>query len=167
MKAIRVYEFGGPEKLRLEELADPVPGPGQVVVMIAAVGINPVDNAIRSGGYGKRPLPYTPGSDAAGTVESVGEGVINVQVGDRVYTAGTITGAYAEKTLCKAEQVRPLPKRLNFAQGAAIHVPYYTAYYGLFVRAKAMPGETVLVHGASGGVGIAAVRKPHGIIADV
>lgn len=158
MKAIRVYEFGGPEKLRLEEMVDPMPGPGQVVVKIAAVGINPVDNAIRSGGYGKRPLPYTPGSDAAGTVEALGEGVTSVKVGDRVYTAGTITGAYAEKTLCKAEQVQPLPKRLNFAQGAAIHVPYYTAYYSLFERAKALPGEIVLVHGASGGVGIAAVQ---------
>ena len=158
MKVIRVHEFGGPEALRLEEIADPQTGPGQVLVKVEAVGVNPVDTYIRSGGYGKRPLPYTPGSDAAGTVEAVGEGVTTVKVGDRVYLAGTITGAYAEKALCKASQVRPLPQRLSFAQGAGIHVPYYTAYYGLYDRAKAFPGEFLLVHGASGGVGLAAVQ---------
>ena len=158
MKAIRVHEFGGPEALRLEEIADPKPGPGQVLVTVKAIGVNPVDAYIRSGGYGKRPLPYTPGSDAAGTVEAVGEGVTTVKAGDRVYLAGTITGAYAEKALCKVSQVRLLPVRLSFAQGAAVHVPYYTAYYGLYDRAKALPGENLLVHGASGGVGLAAVQ---------
>jgi len=158
MKAIRVHEFGGPEALRLEEIADPQPGPGQVLVTVRAIGVNPVDTYIRSGGYGKRPLPYTPGSDAAGTVDAVGEGVTTVQAGDRVYLAGTITGAYAEKALCKASQVRPLPPRLSFAQGAGVHVPYHTAYYGLYDRAKALPGECLLVHGASGGVGLAAVQ---------
>jgi len=157
VRAIRVHEFGGPEKLRLEEIAGPQPGPGQVLVRVAAVGVNPVDTYIRSGGYGKRPLPYTPGSDAAGTVEAVGDNVAAV-IGDRVYLAGTITGAYAEMALCTAAQVRPLPPRLSFAQGAAVHVPYYTAYHGLFDRAKALPGEFLLVHGASGGVGIAAVQ---------
>ena len=158
MKAIRVHTFGGPEVLRLEDLPDPVPGPGQILVTLEAVGVNPVDVYIHTGGYGQRPLPYTPGSDAAGTVEAVGEGVTGFQPGDRVYTAGTITGAYAGKTLCRPAQVQPLPARLSFAQGAAIHVPYYTAYYGLFDRAYAQPGETVLVHGASGGVGLAAVQ---------
>jgi NADPH2:quinone reductase len=158
VKAIRVHEFGGPETLRWEEVPDPQAGPGQVVITVAAVGVNPVDTYIRSGGYGKRPLPYTPGSDAAGTVETVGEGVAGFRPGDRVYLAGTITGAYAEKTLCNASQVCPLPGRLSFAQGAGVHVPYYTALYGLDHRAKARPGETVLVHGASGGVGLAAVQ---------
>lgn len=158
MKAIRVHEFGGPEALRLEEIADPQPGPGQVLVTVEAVGVNPVDTYIRSGNYGKRPLPYTPGSDAAGTVEAVGAGVTAVKAGDRVYLAGTITGAYAEKALCTASQVRPLPPRLSFAQGAAVHVPYYTAHYGLYDRARALPGEVLLVHGASGGVGLAAVQ---------
>jgi len=158
MKAIRVHEFGGPETLRLEETADPQPGPGQVLVWVEAIGINPVDTYIRSGSYGKRPLPYTPGSDAAGTVEIVGEGVLAVKAGDRVYLAGTITGAYAEKALCTAAQVRPLPAQLSFAQGAAVHVPYYTAYFGLHNRARALPGEVLLVHGASGGVGLAAVQ---------
>ena len=158
MKAIRVHQFGGPEVLRLEDVPDPQAGPGQVVVRVEAAGVNPVDTYVRSGGYGKRPLPYVPGSDAAGTVESVGDGVTGVAVGQRVYTAGTITGAYAEKALCNAGQVRPLPERLTFAQGAGVFVPYYTAYYGLFERAQACPGEAVLVHGASGGVGLAAVQ---------
>lgn len=158
MKAIRVQEFGGPETLRLEDIPDPQPGPGQVVVKVEAAGVNPVDTYIRSGGYGKRPLPYIPGSDAAGTVEAVGKGITSFADGDRVYTAGTITGAYAEKALCSAAQVRPLPERLSFSQGAGIFVPYYTAYYGLYHRAKAEPGETILVHGASGGVGLAAVQ---------
>lgn len=157
MRAIRVHEFGGPEKLRLEEAADLQPGPGQILVAVRAIGVNPVDTYIRSGGYGKRPLPYTPGSDAAGTVEAIGEGVTAV-IGDRVYLAGTITGAYAEKALCTVAQVRPLPARLSFAQGAAVYVPYYTAFYSLFNRAGALPGEALLIHGASGGVGIAAVQ---------
>ena len=158
MRAVRVHEFGGPETLRLEDVSDPQPGPGQVLVTVKAIGVNPVDTYIRSGGYGKRPLPYTPGSDAAGTVEAVGEGVTTAVIGDHVYLAGTLTGAYAEKALCKVSQVRPLPPRLSFAQGAAVHVPYYTAYYGLSDRAQARPGEALLVHGASGGVGLAAVQ---------
>ncbi len=163
MQAIRVHGFGGPEVLKLEEVTDPQPGPGQVVVKVEAAGINPVDYYIHTGGYGQRPLPYTPGSDAAGTVEAVGEGVTNIQAGERVYTTGTITGAYAEKALCRPAQIRPLPDRLTFAQGAAIHVPYYTAFYGLFDRASALPGETVFVHGASGGVGLAAVQIAHAL----
>ncbi len=158
MQAIRVHSFGGPEVLHLEEVPDLHPGPGQVVVKLKAIGVNPVDYYMHTGGYGQRPLPYTPGSDAAGTVEAVGEGVAGVQARDRVYTTGTITGTYAERVLCLPAQVCPLPDRLTFAQGAAIHVPYYTACYGLHFRAHGQPGETVLVHGASGGVGLAAVQ---------
>jgi len=158
MRAIRVHEFGGPDVLRVEDVPDPQVGPGQVLVRVEAVGVNPVDTYIRAGGYGKRPLPYTPGSDAAGTVQAIGEGVGSINVGDRVYLAGTITGAYAELALCGAAQVRPLPGRLSFAQGAGVHVPYYTAYDGLYLRAGALPGETVLIHGASGGVGLAATQ---------
>lgn len=158
MKAIRVTQFGGPDVLHLEEIADPVPGPGQVLVKLDSVGVNPVDVYIHTGNYGQRPLPYTPGSDAAGTVEALGDGVSGLKIGQRVYTAGTLTGAYAEKALCRPAQVHPLPEWLSFSQGAAIHVPYYTAYYGLFMKAGAKPGETVLVHGASGGVGLAAVQ---------
>jgi NADPH2:quinone reductase len=151
MKAIRVAEFGPPSVMKLEERPDPKPG------------VNPVDTYIRNGAYGKTVLPpYTPGSDAAGTVEAVGAGVTSVQPGDRVYTSGTVepgfTGAYAELVLTRERQVHRLPERLSFSQGAAINVPYATAWRALFQRARAVPGETVLVHGASGGVGTAGVQ---------
>jgi NADPH2:quinone reductase len=159
MKAIRVHEFGGPEVMRLEQVPDLSPGPGQVLVRVKAIGVNPVDTYIRSGTYARRPtLPYTPGTDASGIVESIGEGVSSVAVGEAVYTSGTISGAYAEQALCDEKQVHPLPPRVSYAQGAAVGIPYATAYRALFQRAHAMPGETVLVHGASGGVGIAAVQ---------
>lgn len=159
MKAIRVNEFGGPEVLKLEEVADPKPTAGQVLVRVAAAGVNPVDAYIRTGTHAHKPnLPYTPGMDAAGTIEALGEGVSRVKVGDRVYTAATLTGAYAELTLCDESQVYPLPPSVSFSQGAAVNVPYATAYQALFNRAHGLPGEIVLVHGATGGVGIAAVQ---------
>ena len=159
MKAIRVHEFGPPEVMRLEEVPDPAPGPGQVLVRIRAAGVNPVETYIRSGAYARRPaLPYTPGNDAAGIVEAVGDGVRGVTAGDRVYTSETVTGAYAELALCDAARVHPLPGSVSYAQGAAVGVPYATAWRALFQRTRAVPGETVLVHGASGGVGIAAVQ---------
>src|ERR1700758_2144639 len=133
MKSIRVHQFGGPEVMRLEEVPDLKPGPGQVVVRVHAAGVNPVDTYVRSGGYAKKPpLPYTPGSDGAGMVEAVGEGVRRVKPGDRVYIAGSITGAYAQQAQCLESQVHPLPKNVSFAQGAAVFVPYATAYRALF-----------------------------------
>ena len=159
MKAIRVKEFGGPEVLRLEEVPDPKPGAGQVVVRIKAAGVNPVDTYIRAGVYPRKPpLPYTPGGDGAGVVESVGEGVTRVKPGDRVYAGGGFTGSYAELALFDEWSVWPLPAHLSFSQGAGVTVPYVTAFRGLFQRAQGRGGETVLVHGASGGVGIAAVQ---------
>ncbi|HEX4892705.1 MAG TPA: NADPH:quinone reductase [Hyphomicrobiaceae bacterium] len=159
MKAIRVSEYGGPSVLKLEEVPTPAPGPNQVLVRIHAVGINPVDTYLRSNTDNRGPkLPYTPGSDAAGVVEAVGPGVTPVKAGDRVYVGGTLSGAYAEFCLCSPSQVHPLPANATFAQGAAMNVPYATAYHALFNRADGRAGETVLVHGASGGVGIAAVQ---------
>lgn len=159
MKAIRVHEFGNPEVMKLEEILEPNAGPGQVLVLVRAAGVNPVDTYIRAGTYARKPeLPYTPGIDAAGVVEAVGAGVSRVAKGQRVYLAGTLSGAYAELALCAEAQVHPLPERVSFAQGAAIFVPYVTAYRGLFHRGQAQPGETLLVHGASGGTGIAAVQ---------
>jgi NADPH2:quinone reductase len=159
MKAIRVHEFGDPEVMKLEEVPDLTAGPGQVVVSVKAVGVNPVDAYIRSGAYAAKPsLPYTPGMDAAGTVEAVGEGVESVEAGERVYVGGTLRGAYAEQALCNAAQVHHLPDRVSIAQGAGVNVPYATAYRALYQRAQGQPGETLLVHGASGGVGIAAVQ---------
>jgi NADPH:quinone reductase len=159
MKAIRVHQFGGPEVLKLEEVATPKPAIGDVLVRIHAAGVNPYDTYMRTGTYAiKPPLPYTPGSDGAGVVEAVGEGVKKVKRGDRVYTAQTITGAYAEYALAREGQVHPLPAKIDFKQGAGIWVPYGTAYHALFHSAKAHASETVLVHGASGGVGIAALQ---------
>jgi NADPH2:quinone reductase len=158
MKAIRVHEFGGPEVLKLEDVPDPKAGAGEVVVNVEAIGVNPVETYICAGSYGPKDFPFTPGTDAAGTVFAIGEGVTHVKPGDRVYTAGSVSGTYAEKTLCKAAQVLPLPSNITFAHGAALGVPYVTAYRGLFQRAQAIPGESVLVHGATGGVGLAAVQ---------
>ena len=159
MKAIRVHEFGGPEVLKLEEVPTPTPAPGQVLVRIHGAGVNPYDTYMRSGAYGSGnpALPFTPGSDASGLVESVGTDV-ELMPGDRVYTTGTITGAYAELALCTRDQVHSLPTCLNYAQGAGVYVPYATAYRALFQLACARPGETLFVHGASGGVGLAAVQ---------
>ena len=158
MKAISVEEFGEPEVMRLVELPRPQPGAGQVLVRMHAAGVNPVETYIRAGTYPRKPaLPFTPGNDGAGVIDQAGEGV-KLRIGDRVYTAGSISGTYAEYALCQAAQVHPLPANVSFAQGAAVGTPYATAYRGLFQRAQAKPGETVLVHGASGGVGTAAVQ---------
>ncbi|HEY3136900.1 MAG TPA: NADPH:quinone reductase [Blastocatellia bacterium] len=159
MKAIRVHEFGGPEVMQLEEIPDLTPAAGEAVVRVRAIGVNPVDTYIRSGQYPAKPtLPYTPGSDAAGVVDSVGKAVTRVRTGDSVYVAGTLSGAYAHQALCSESQVHRLPSHITFEQGAAVGIPYATAYRALFQRAAARPGETVLVHGATGGVGIAAVQ---------
>lgn len=159
MKAIRVHEFGDPEAMTVEEIPDPQPSPGKVLVRVHAAGVNPVDTYIRSGIYAITPaLPYTPGMDAAGIVEAIGDGVTRVSTGDRVYSAGTISGAYAEKCLCTEAQVFALSEGVSFAQGAALGVPYGTAHRALFHRGRAKEGDTVFVHGASGGVGIAAIQ---------
>ncbi len=159
MKAIRVHEFGGPEVMKLEDVPDLKPGAGQVVVRVHAAGVNPVDTYIRSGAYARKPsLPYTPGSDGAGIVEQVGGGVKRIKKGDRVYLAGTATGAYAQQALCQESQVHPLPQQISFAQGAGVFVPYATAYRAIFQLADAKAADVVLVHGASGGVGTAAVQ---------
>jgi NADPH2:quinone reductase len=159
MKAIRVHQFGGPEVLKLEEIPTPKPEAGQVLVRIRAAGVNPYDTYMRNGTYAiKPPLPYTPGSDAAGTIEAVGSGVKKVKPGDRVYTAQTVTGAYSEYALALEDQVHRLPQNISFEQGAGIWVPYGTAYHALHHFAKARASETALVHGCSGGVGTAALQ---------
>ena len=163
MKAILAREFGGPDVLKLEEVPDPTAGAGQVTVRIHAVGVNPYDTYMRAGGYAITPdLPYTPGADASGVIDQVGGEAGAWQVGDRVYISGTAIGkahgAYAELAVCEAAQVHRLPARITFAQGAGIFVPYVTAWRALFGRANARAGDTVLIHGASGGVGIAATQ---------
>jgi NADPH2:quinone reductase len=165
MKAIRIHAFGGPEVLKLENLPDPRPQTGQVLVRLKAAGVNPVDTYIRAGHYGARSFPYTPGMDGAGVIEALGPGVQSVTVGDRVYVSGSSLGTYAELVAADLAQVHPLAAPVSFQQGAAIGVPYATAYYALFHRGHALPGEWVLVHGASGGVGTAATQlaRAHGL----
>ncbi|NJM52275.1 MAG: NADPH:quinone reductase [Blastocatellia bacterium] len=159
MKAIVVKEYGAPEVMKLEEIPTPEIDANQLLIKVTAAGVNPVDTYIRAGTYTTIPnLPYTPGKDAAGIVEAVGDNISNFKVGDRVYTADSVTGTYAEFVVCKENQVGHLPENISFEQGAGVFVPYATSYRALFQKAKAKSGETVLTHGASGGVGIAAVQ---------
>jgi NADPH2:quinone reductase len=159
VKAIVVHEFGGPEVLHFEEIATPAPSAGQVLVRINAAGVNPYDTYMRAGTYAIKPtLPYIPGSDGGGVVESAGKGVEKFVPGDRVYVGRTISGAYAQFAVALESQVHPLPTNVSFAQAAGVWVPYGTAYHGLRQCGGARPGDTVLIHGASGGVGIAAVQ---------
>lgn len=161
MQAIRVHAFGGPEALTLDELPDPKPASGQVLMRVHAAGVNPVDTYIRSGKYATLPkLPYIPGTDAAGTIEALGDGVTQWKVGDRIYCDKPAPGfgSYTTHSICDANHVHRLPDNVSFAQGAAVNVPYGTAYRALFHRAHPKPGETVLIHGATGGVGLAAVQ---------
>jgi len=163
MKAIRVQQFGDPSVMKVEQVPDTSAGAAHVVVDIKAVGVNPVDTYIRSGQYATLPpLPYTPGSDAAGIVAAAGKDVHEFKRGDRVYisgtTAGRAYGSYAEQAVCTIDQVHRLPAHLSFAQGAGVGVPYVTAWRALFDKGHAVPGEIVLIHGASGAVGVAATQ---------
>ncbi len=159
MKAIVVREFGEPEVMKVEEVETLVPTATQVLVRIHAAGVNPVDTYLRTGIHAHAPkLPYTPGKDGAGIVEAVGEAVTRWKVGDRVYTANSVSGTYAEYSLCEEGDLGRLPDSISFEKGAGIWTPYATSFRALFQKAGAKRGETVLVHGASGGVGIAAVQ---------
>jgi NADPH2:quinone reductase len=158
MKAIRVHAHGGPEVLKLEEVPEPTPGPDQVLIEVKAIGVNPVDTYIRSGAYSLSNLPYTPGFDCAGLIKAVGDRVTRFRNGARVYTSGTVTGAYAEFAVAETATVHSLPESMSFEQGAAVGIPYATAYRALYSKAQVRPGEWLFVHGASGGVGLAAVQ---------
>lgn len=158
MKAIVVHQFGGPEELRFEEARDPKPGSGQVLIRARAIGVNPVETYLRAGMNPALAPPYIPGTDAAGEIVETGPAVRDLAPGARVYTSGALSGAYAELVLCSAADVHPLPANISFEQGAGVNIPFATAYRALFQRGQARPGETVLICGASGGVGSAAVQ---------
>ena len=158
MKAIRIHEFGGPGVLKLEEIPQPTPGEGQVLVRVKAAGINPVETYIREGKYGPQKFPFTPGNDGSGVIEAVGAKVNHLRAGDRVYTDKTITGSYADFAVCDAKYVHPLPQNITFQQGAGVGIAGGTAFRALFQRGRGLPGETVLIHGATGGVGTSATQ---------
>ena len=168
MNAIQVHKFGGPEVLEYHtNVPRPKPGPDDVLVRIKAVGVNPVDVLIRTGSFGPQQFPYIPGADFAGIIEEVGSKVTDVKVGQRVYgsdlTAPDGMKAYAQFIAIKHNLVHPLHDNLTFSQGASIPIPYFTQYRALYHVAQAKPGETVFIHGASGGVGIAAVQIASGL----
>jgi len=157
MKAMRAHQFGGPELLRLEDAPDPQVLAGQVQIRVRAAGINPADLVRLSGRLGTPPLPYIPGTDVCGEVEAVGAGVTHVKPGDRVY-GRAFAGGYAEKTCLMGSEAIPLPTNLSWEEGAAIPIPFFTAYRALYHKAILRPGEAVLISGGGGGVGVAAIQ---------
>jgi NADPH:quinone reductase-like Zn-dependent oxidoreductase len=157
MKAMRAHQFGGPEQLRLEDAPDPQAQAGQVQIRVRAAGINPADLVRLSGRLQPLSLPYIPGTDVCGEVEAVGAGVTHIKTGDRVF-GRTSSGGYAEKTCLAASEAIPLPANLSFDEGAAIPIPFYTAYRALHHKATLRAGETVLISAGGGGVGVAAIQ---------
>ena len=165
MNAVQVHKFGGPEVLEYStNVPHPKPGPDDVLVRIKAAGVNPVDEFIATGTFVPPPLPYIPGMEFSGIIEEIGSNVTTLKVGQRVY-GGDLQkmGSYAQYVAIRQNCVHPLHDQLTFSQGASIFVPYFTAYRALCHLGQAKPGETVLVHGASGGVGIAAVQIASGL----
>jgi len=158
MKALLCTTLGLPDTLRLEEVPDPQPGRGQVVVEMRAAGVNFPDALIIQGKYQFKPaLPFAPGSELAGVVLAVGEGVTNAKVGDRVI-GSCAYGAFAEQVVVDARQLIPLPAGVAFDVGASFTLAYGTTYHALKGRAGLAAGETLLVLGAAGGVGLAAIQ---------
>lgn len=157
MRALTCTTFADPEALSVQTLPDPTPGPGEIVLDVRAAGVNFPDALMVQGLYQvKPPLPFTPGAEAAGVVSAVGEGVTHLRVGQRV-VAFTGTGAFAEKLLAPAGAVMPLPDGLDFDVAAALPLAYGTSMHALSDRAQLRASETLLVLGAAGGVGLAAV----------
>lgn len=158
MKAALVTEFGPPSALVVDDVGDPVPGPGEVMVDVQAASVNFPDLLVVDGTYQNLPeRPFSPGKDAAGRISAVGEGVTGFSVGDRVL-AMVEFGAYAEKLVAPAGQVFPIPDGLDYVRAAAFGLVYSTAWFGLIHRAGMRAGDTVLVTGAGGGVGSAGVQ---------
>ena len=157
MRAARMAGYGPPELLVVEEVADPQPGAGEVAVQVAAAAVNFPDLLIMNGGYQVSwPLPLIPGSEFAGTVAAVGEGVTGLRPGDRV-AGGTAVGAFAERVVVPAGTLWPVPDGADLADAAAFRVTYLTSYHALRSAAEVRPADWVVVLGAAGGVGLAAL----------
>jgi len=159
MKAVVVSEYGGPEVLINREIRIPKVEGRRVLIRLMAAGVNPVDTYMREGSNGYRPiLPLTPGMAGAGIIEDVGEGVTGYGVGERVYTMGSVSGTYAEYCICSPDQIFPVPAKLGWVEAASLGVPYFTAARALFTRGDIAGSGSVLIHGASGGVGLACLQ---------
>lgn len=159
MQSITVTTFGGPEQLTLATTPAPTPARGEVLVRIEAAGVNPVDTYILTGTYALRPdLPYTPGLEGAGVIAAVGDDVDPARIGARVFVSMSSSGTYAELCTCKAEDAHELPDELSFDQGAGVWIAYATAWRALFQLGQLRGCESLLVHGASGAVGLALVQ---------
>lgn len=168
MKAILCRAYGPPEQLELADVDSPRPGKRQMLVGVKAIGVNFPDTLIIQGKYQfQPPLPFTPGSDVAGIVTAVGDSVDSLHVGDRVMGFTGIGGAFAEEVVCDVANLAPIPDGVDFTAAAATGLTYNTSYYALKDRAHLQPGETVLVLGAAGGVGLAAVELAHAMGARV
>jgi NADPH:quinone reductase len=152
MKAIRIHTPGGPDALKLEDVAEPTPGPAQAVVKLEAAGLNYIDVYFRSGLY-KAPMPMTPGLEGAGTVTAVGAGVNEVAVGDRVCYTG-VPGSYAQLNVVPADRLVKIPEGLSFRDGAAAMLQGMTAHYLAVDTYPLKKGDSCLVHAAAGGVGL-------------
>ncbi|RBO86284.1 NADPH:quinone reductase [Marinomonas aquiplantarum] len=159
MKAMQIQEYGPASALALTEAPQPTPAADQVLVKVGAAGVNPVDTYIRSGtnNYTAN-FPHTPGSDGAGTIIAIGSDVTEFAVGQRVYFSRNLSGSSAEYCVCATTHTYPLADALSFEEGACVGIPYTTAHRALFGRANAKTGDKVLVHGATGAVGIATVQ---------
>lgn len=157
MKAIRVHALGGPEVLRFEDIPDPVPAEGQAAVRIEAIGVNFIDVYHRTGLYKVPSLPFTPGQEAAGTVEALGPGVTGLAVGDRVAYAGAM-GSYAEKAAVPADRLVRLPEGLSAQDGAAAMLQGMTAHYLACSTYPLKAGDPCLVHAGAGGVGLLLIQ---------
>ena len=159
MRAVVCKQFGPPEKLVVEEVEDPKPGPGQVLIDVKAAAVTFPDCLMIEDKYQfKAPPPFVPGGEVAGVVAALGEGVEGLAVGDRVLGSLGVIGGFAEKALAPAGGTRPLPDGTDFAGATGMLYSYGTGYYGLKQRGNLQPGETLLVLGASGNVGLAAVE---------
>lgn len=161
MKVIRVYEYGSPEVLRLEEIADPVAGEGEVLIDVAGAGVNPIDWKILSGAkkaFIPLPLPFTPGVEVAGTVVATGKGVTEFNVGDQVFGFINIVGGYATKALASVSKLAKKPRSLNMLQAAGVPATALTAWQALTEHAGVQRRQKVLIHAAAGGVGSMAVQ---------
>lgn len=158
MKALQCTELGGPEKLSVNEIDDPVIAAEHVIIDVRSASVNFPDVLMIQGLYQfQPPLPFTPGGESAGVISEVGEGVTDYKVGDKVFTASMI-GGIAEKILTHQSTLRPIPEGMDYEIAAALSVTYGTSIYALKQRANIQPGETLLVLGASGGVGLATIQ---------